>query len=57
MKNKLSKIPPLKGTLQEQINQLRNHQNRLVDELQRALDAKDAEIERLRKETTGSGKQ
>lgn len=57
MKNKLSKVPPLRGTIQDQINQLRNHQNRIVDELIRALDAKDAEIERLRKETISSGKE
>ena len=57
MKNKLSKVPPLRGTIQDQINQLRNHQNRIVDELIRALDAKDAEIERLRKETIRSGKE
>lgn len=50
MKTKLSKLPALKGTTQQQVEQLRNHYNRLIDELTRALDARDAEIERLRKE-------
>lgn len=50
MKNKLSKVPVLRGSTQQQVDQLKNHMNTLVDELTRALDAKDAEIERLKKE-------
>lgn len=53
MKHKLSKIPVLRGSTQQQVDQLKNYMNTLVDELTRALDAKDAEIERLRKEVKG----
>lgn len=53
MKNKLSKVPPLSGTVEQQLSQLRLHQNKLVEELTRALDAKDAEIDRLKKEMAG----
>lgn len=56
MKNRLPKVPPLSGTLQDQINQLKNHQNMLVDILTRVLEEKDAEIDRMKKEIMRSGK-
>lgn len=56
MKNRLTKVPPLSGTLQDQINQLKNHQNKLVEELTRVLEEKDAEIDRMKKEIMRSGK-
>lgn len=54
MKQKLSKVPVLRGSTQQQVDQLKNHMNTLVDELTRVLDAKDAEIERMRKEVRGN---
>ena len=56
MKNRLTKVPPLSGTVQDQINQLKNHQNKLVEELTRVLEEKDAEIDRMKKEIMRSGK-
>ena len=56
MKNRLTKVPPLSGTIQEQLNQLKNHQNKLVEELTRVLEEKDAEIDRMKKEIMRSGK-
>ena len=50
MKNKLSKIPPLNGTEAQKIDQIRNYYNRLIDELVRAMEEMEREIERMRKE-------
>lgn len=50
MKTKLSKMPPLRGTPEEKTEQIRNYTNRLVEELIRAMEEQEREIERLRKE-------
>lgn len=50
MKNKLSKMPPLKGTPEEKIEQIRNNYNRTIDEMARAMEDLEREIARLRKE-------
>jgi hypothetical protein len=47
----IQKIPQLTGGPVQQAAQLREHINRVVDEINRALQEKDREIERLRKET------
>ena len=50
MKHKLTKIPPLEGSLDKRCEALRTHSNRLVEELTRALEAQDKELKQLRKE-------
>lgn len=51
MADRIDKIPPLVGNAAQRTEQLRNQMNRVVDEINRALDAKDREIKRLREET------
>ncbi len=48
MKFKLSKIPPLSGTTEQKLQQIRDNQNKTIDELTRALEAVQRELERLR---------
>lgn len=48
----IQKIPQLVGTPAEQTAKLREHMNRVVDDVNRALQERDREIERLRKEIT-----
>lgn len=50
MADKIDKIPPLVGNVAQRTEQLRNQMNRVVEEMNRALDAKDREIKRLREE-------
>ena len=56
MNFKLSKMPPLSGTTEQKLRQIRDCQNKTVDELTRALEAQQREMERLRKEIGRSGK-
>lgn len=51
MADRIDKIPPLVGNAAQRTEQLRTQVNRVVDEINRALDAKDREIKRLREET------
>jgi hypothetical protein len=46
----IQKIPQLAGGPAQQAAQLREHINRVVDEVNHAMMEKDREIERLRKE-------
>lgn len=46
----IQKIPQLTGGPMQQAAQLREHINRVVDEVNHAMMEKDREIERLRKE-------
>ena len=55
MTNKITKIPPLKGTPSEQMETLRKHVNMMADEILRILEEKDREIERLRQEVERNG--
>ena len=50
MKHKLSKIPPLEGSADRRCEALRAHSNRLVEELIKAFEAQDKELQQLRKE-------
>lgn len=50
MADRIDKIPPLVGNVAQRTEQLRTQVNRVVDEINRALDAKDREIKRLREE-------
>ena len=51
MADRIDKIPPLVGNVAQRTEQLRTQVNRVVDEINRELDAKDREIKRLREET------
>ena len=55
MTNKITKIPPLRGTSQEQIEDLRRHINTMTDEILLMLEERDREIERLKKEVERDG--
>lgn len=50
MKYKVTKIPPLSGTADQKLEQLRNHLNKTLDEVSRAMEELEREIERGRKE-------
>lgn len=50
MNNKVNKIPPLAGSPDAKVEQVRRETNRIVDELLVLLVEKDREIERLRRE-------
>ncbi|MBQ7910824.1 MAG: hypothetical protein IJ363_08580 [Clostridia bacterium] len=50
MKHEISKCPPLKGTVEQKLEQLRTHQNRVVDELAKTVSALERELERIKKE-------
>lgn len=49
MRNKITKIPPLSGGVQAQLDTIRRHVNTMADDLERALEAKDREIAELRR--------
>ena len=55
MINRITKIPPLRGTPQEQTEALRRHMNTMADEVLRMLEERDREIERLKKEVERHG--
>ena len=55
MTNKITKIPPLRGTPQEQIEALRKDVNRMADEILSLLEERDREIKRLRQEVEENG--
>lgn len=49
MRNKITKIPPLSGGVQAQLDAIRRHVNTMADDLERALEAKDREIAELKR--------
>ena len=49
MKYKINKIPPLKGTQQEQMEEMRVRMNVMADEITRAMEALEREIEKAKK--------
>ena len=55
MQKNIPKIPPLSGNEKQQIEQLRSHFNRAIEEMNRALAEKDKEIEKLKKEVRKDG--
>jgi hypothetical protein len=55
METRINKIPPLSGSPDAQAEQLRNHVNRIIDEVQLLLGERDREILRLRKEIEKNG--
>lgn len=50
MNKRINKIPPISGSPDAKIEQIRVHANRIVDELLGLLAERDREIERLRRE-------
>ena len=55
MTNKITKVPPLRGTSREQTEALRRHINTMADEILRMLEERDREVERLKKEVERNG--
>ena len=55
MQKNIPKIPPLNGSEKQQIEPLRSHFNRTIEEMNRALAEKDKEIEKLKKEMREHG--
>ena len=49
MKNKITKIPPLSGGVQVQIDTIRRYVNTLADDVTHALEEKDKEIAELKR--------
>lgn len=49
MKNKITKIPPLSGGVQAQLDAIRRYVNTMADDVERALEAKDREIAELKR--------
>lgn len=49
MKNKITKIPPLSGGVQAQMDTIRKCVNTMADDVERALEAKDREIAELKR--------
>lgn len=49
MRNKITKIPPLSGGVQAQMDTIRKHVNAMADDLERVLEAKDREIAELKR--------
>ena len=49
MKNKITKIPPLSGGVQAQMDTIRKCVNAMADDMERALEAKDREIAELKR--------
>lgn len=49
MKNKITKIPPLSGGVQAQLDAIRRHVNTMADDVEKALEAKDREITELKR--------
>lgn len=50
MRYQIKKCPPLKGTADQKLEQLRAHQNQVVDELTRIIGELERELERIKKE-------
>ena len=50
MQHEINKCPPLKGTVEQKLEQLRTHQNRVVDELTKTVSTLERELERIPKE-------
>lgn len=50
MQHEINKCPPLKGTVEQKLEQLRTHQNRVVEELTKTVSALERELERIKKE-------
>lgn len=49
MRNKITKIPPLSGGIQNQLDAIRRHVNTMADDVEKALEAKDREIAELKR--------
>lgn len=49
MKNKITKIPPLSGGVQAQLDTIRRYVNTLADDVTHALEEKDKEIAELKR--------
>lgn len=49
MRNKITKIPPLSGGVQAQLDEIRRHVNTMADDVEKALEAKDREIAELKR--------
>lgn len=49
MRNKITKIPPLSGGVQAQMDTIRKYVNAMADDLERVLEAKDREIAELKR--------
>lgn len=52
--NQISKCPPLKGTMDQKIEQLRTHQNRMADEMTKIISSLEREMERIKKEANAN---
>lgn len=50
MKHEINKCPPLKGSVEQKLEQLRDHQNRVVDELTKTISLLERDLERIKKE-------
>lgn len=50
MQHEINKCPPLKGTVEQKLEQLRTHQNRVVDELTKTVSELERKLERMKKE-------
>ena len=55
MTNRITKIPPLRGTPREQTEEMRRHVKTMADEILHMLEERDREIERLKKEVERNG--
>lgn len=49
MRNKITKIPPLSGGVQAQLDAIRRHVNTMADDVAHALEEKDKEIAELKR--------
>ncbi len=49
MRNKITKIPPLSGGVQAQLDAIRRHVNTMADDVTHALEEKDKEIAELKR--------
>jgi hypothetical protein len=49
LRNKITKIPPLSGGVQAQVDAIRRHVNTMADDVEKALEAKDREIAELKR--------
>lgn len=49
MRNKITKIPPLSGGVQAQMDTIRRYVNTLADDVTHALEEKDKEIAELKR--------
>lgn len=50
MQHEINKCPPLKGTVEQKLEQLRTHQNKVVDEMTKTIRELERELERIKKE-------